>query len=260
MPNLTPAQRAKRYREKKKLESVEFASKEAKRKKKYRKQLTTEQRIQSRNFTCIRVRHFRERHIKLFNALDFNKNSDRSFKSLSIPGKGIGMVATRDIKCGEIILQETPVLTFSHEENPNQLHERFKKLSRIEQTSVLNLHNAHPELNELIGIFETNAFDKYPAMLFLNISRLNHDCLANAEVCINESLGRVFSNQDIQMGQEICIHYYGMKASEVLATTENVTKELKSTFGFDCTCRFCKMRIEGDNIIECGKISLNISS
>ena len=45
-----------------------------------------------------------------------------NYKCAPIPGKGMGMIATRNIKSGELILEDPMVLTLSSNENLNDLY------------------------------------------------------------------------------------------------------------------------------------------
>ena len=67
-----------------------------------------------------------------------------TYKCVPIPGKGVGMIATRDIKSGELILEDPVMLTLSSNEKLNDLYDKFKKLSSTLQKEVMRLHNEYP--------------------------------------------------------------------------------------------------------------------
>ena len=82
-------------------------------------------------------------------------NEKLCYECASIPGKGIGIIATRDIGYGELIIQEQPVLNDTLGES---LESQFNKLSSTDQEKLMRLYNAHPGCGELEGIMKSNRF------------------------------------------------------------------------------------------------------
>merc|ERR1712150_221530 len=129
----------------------------------------------------------------------------------------MGLVAIRDIKKGEIIFEERPILVWKYCEDAvdhcNELLNIYKcqflTLPQPEQDSIMNLHNAHPDsslnaftiisrkiertdeqLQKWLGIIFTNAFKSSSVVhksspevhhLYVNSSRFNHSCMPNSE-------------------------------------------------------------------------------
>ena len=131
-----------------------------------------------------------------------------------IEGKGKGMVATRDIEYGELIIQERPVMKIMrHEENEVALKSMFEQLSDSEKISIMNLHDAHSKDNHktLLGIKQSNAFAKDVegnlSVLCPIASKFNHSCLQNVDHVFVEPYQRVYAVRNIRKGEELCTAY-----------------------------------------------------
>ena len=189
------------------------------------------------------------------------------YKCESIPGKGIGMIALRDIRKGEKILQEGPIMCF---DRTRELYEyfhiynsQFKKLSVIEQNDVMKLHNARPnvgegipELNKVfrsdpkfkqwLGIMQTNKIriDEESQGLYLETSKFNHCCVSNVQYQIMDKFNlRIAAIRDIKKGEELCYAYLSFdKSFGMPPTVENVKEYLKAGYGFDCNCELCSLK------------------
>ena len=116
---------------------------------------------------------------------------DIDWHMVPIPGKGLGIVAKRTIPAGYRIIVE-PVFT-----DPAG-HAAIKDLM--------------PEDGTLMDKFDLNAFqmdvDDMGAVS-LRISRVNHDCRANAATfyCTTSRVKILYAQRQILAGQEICIPY-----------------------------------------------------
>merc|ERR1719361_751560 len=67
----------------------------------------------------------------------------------------MGMIATRAIKYGELILEEMPILTARGSAFSFSDFMKFEQLSKEKKASVLSLHNAYPELEQMKGLIPT---------------------------------------------------------------------------------------------------------
>lgn len=107
-----------------------------------------------------------------------------------IPGKGKGVIATRDISLGEIVVVERPVLicpAMVYGDATMLLEEYAEKsMNREDWDKLDNLANVHgDDRSKLDGIVVTNAFiiklkggkESYGGV-FLELSRLNHRYLS----------------------------------------------------------------------------------
>ena len=95
-----------------------------------------------------------------------HKKSCKVYKLVKISGKNYGLVATRSIKQGEIIMKENPLLikdkNAGESEAFQSLAEQFKNLSKVDQRLVLSLHHDNPDdtvLARVSQVFVSNACD-----------------------------------------------------------------------------------------------------
>jgi hypothetical protein len=149
-----------------------------------------------------------------------------AYEVVSIEGKDRGMIASRPIKAGGTILQETPVMTALLETVTTLL---FLLLPQQALEVILLLHNAHPDerpispqlnipihrlLDALIGIMGTKAFSGFGSygqsgVLLLRGSLFNHNDKPNLRRQwdpIKEHMN-VVSTRDIKQGEELEIDY-----------------------------------------------------
>ena len=169
------------------------------------------------------------------------KNKDCCFRCVEIEEKGFGIVATRNIKLGELILQERPLLSWT---NYDSLKSQFDNLSKSEKDAVLNLSNSLSELgDELLGIANTNGFlsESTKSMcLFLTASRFNHSCMPNIQSVYMSPELRVYASCDISEDEELCINYLPLWQSP-----SNIKQNLKKQYRFVCNCELCSMEDQG---------------
>lgn len=186
--------------------------------------------------------------------------SNPKYALQDVPGKGKGLVATKDIPKGTLILEEKPIMTGPKRLSPGfSLRSKFNALSQQQQQAFLSLHNVHPYRNrdeQYLGIFKTNGLPIIDdeGGLFIEICRINHACNSNACHQWNILLQRqtVYALRDIQKGEEITISYLGSspwtrKARGLL---------LKEKFDFECSCCLC--RLPPDQAAENDKVLTEI--
>jgi len=181
----------------------------------------------------------------------------RPFEIKKLEGKGMGVVATRDIKAGEFILKETP-LVWGKEGDTLGLLRRVETLPELKKAAYDSHFIAapHEHLPKALAIFKTNglALDGDSSGLFDEGSRFNHSCLPNCSSHWDEGVDvRWFiANRDIRKGEEICITY-GRTIKSRLERQE----WLKRSFGFLCGCEACSYT-EG-KVIESDRRRLKIN-
>ncbi|KAH8921772.1 hypothetical protein BT69DRAFT_1243872 [Atractiella rhizophila] len=167
-------------------------------------------------------------------------------------GGGMGVVASRAIEAGTLLMSETPIISFSSSEaqglSPSQAEQfvqgQFDVLSSADQLKVMELSNAwegHKELPSLLGILQTNAMQAAgKTSLFPTIARINHACAgsANAVYHWNESVNK----QEIRVvkrlaeGQEVFLSYWDSKK-----VRDERQRYLQAMYGFTCSCRTCSL-------------------
>eukprot|EP00438_Fugacium_kawagutii_P023432 Skav207933 [mRNA] locus=scaffold1441:430293:431318:+ [translate_table: standard] len=173
-----------------------------------------------------------------------NAQKDLPYRIAPIPGKGLGLLATRKICRGELIVKEAPVLTAPEGfrgYSSRQLQAQFDQLDSAVQDEVMALYDKHaPDGNgkTLLGVFETNALPQgvgsRDAALCLVISRANHSCISNCYHGWVDGHERLYCDADIEEGEEICTNYIQWHC-----TTRQRQLELETKFGFLCECSAC---------------------
>ena len=172
---------------------------------------------------------------------------DALWRMETIPGKGKGVIATRDISPGTLILSDPPLITTaviqSIETTEQDLARALRALPKDSQRAFLSLHNNHRgEKNPLSNIVRSNGYPLGPGSdvgaVFAHVSRFNHSCVPNAKHAWNAALGHqtVYAIRPVAAGQEITLSYlHG-------GTFEERQRELSSLFGFTCACELCSLR------------------
>ena len=176
------------------------------------------------------------------------QNATEAYVLQPVEGKGKGLIATRAIKPGELILSEPPLFTTASLSNPatfeKDLGAIVKGLSKEGQRAFLSLHNNNPGANPFSNIVRSNGYPLGPnsevGAIFPLVARLNHACRPNAQHAWNEARGIevVHAVRDIQEGEELTLSYLAGGPS-----TERQGR-LKEYFGFDCTCEACSLPAE----------------
>ncbi|KAH9484683.1 SET domain-containing protein 5 [Psilocybe cubensis] len=173
--------------------------------------------------------------------------------STSIP-KGVGAFATRNLKCGELILSEVPTFTIlenlSERAKVASIESEVLSLSPVILNQYLSLHNSHDDCgcdrgnSIIVGIYATNTFTltDNKAGICMKSSRFNHSCAPNARYSFNERKGQMTVHvlTDIKKGEEIFVMYimgrglYGTPSSRR-------QKVLRQRYHFTCACKICSL-------------------
>jgi len=185
------------------------------------------------------------------------KNSEApAFKIVEIPCKGFGMVATKKLFPGDLILAEKPLFIipeeiFSDVETCEEFLEKaVEKLTSKQRELFFGLSDKRElgkgqfDPNPYSGIFYTNAMAyEDETVLCPEMARANHSCRANAEFVARPDLGEqhLVTNYIIMEGEEITINYMSM-AEEGSDTKETRQSYLRRLYGFQCTCPACTLQ------------------
>lgn len=173
-----------------------------------------------------------------------------------LPGKGFGLLATRQLPFGSTLLLEKPVLRVARctsEEflpNPSEgpsaeegslkrcLDSQFALLDDQTQDAVMALADCFSETKSLAGIFYTNSL---PAgediVLCPTASRLNSSCRPNAVFrwCELSDCIEVKALRDMEPSEEICIYYAGDLRKSTMERHETLLRRWQ----FRCDCKAC---------------------
>jgi len=186
-----------------------------------------------------------------------------------IPGKGRGLVASKDIKKGQTLFEETAAIAVhapSFMVPLKEMKEQISKMS-VEQKSKFYQLKSKGSLNALqfaaalrenclpeLDIFASNCSqtrDKAEDQLelFLSTSLLNHSCAPNVvrDGFTNSALAhevKVRAIKDISKGEEVTNCY-----TSGLMTRSQMKTKLKEDFSFDCKCAVCSGSIPHQDIL-----------
>ncbi|OCH85841.1 SET domain-containing protein [Obba rivulosa] len=176
------------------------------------------------------------------------------FSITDIPGKGKGLVATRPIAKGELVLAETPLFTI-----PTNLHsgkmiiEQLLTLTPDQLEEYSTMTNAHENLglHPAVGIFETNQYpcgnhdpeqgDFAPMTGYSpTASRINNDCRPNINNYWNNRAQQIHFHavRDIAPGEELCVSYLDVLTRP---TKKDRAEMFKKTSNFECKCSVCSL-------------------
>lgn len=193
-----------------------------------------------------------------------DKVTEPAFKIVQIPCKGTGMIATRKLYPGDMILAEKPVIIVPNDIfsdvvkcEEEFLERKINKLSSKERELTLALTDCREmeesdyyDPNPYCGMFSTNAMHfEEDAALCPVMARANHSCRANAEFISRADLGvqRLIANYIIKEGEEITINYMAMR-KEGLDVKETRQAYLRQSYGFQCACWACT--IQDNELLE----------
>ena len=193
----------------------------------------------------------------------------RCYRLQEVEGKGLGMVATRTLLPGEVVITEQPVMAVRKNggmASAVDLQMEFAKLSQEEQQVVLELHDpedgspqgsvhktSSDTLHKLVRIFKVNSIEQCAhddfginvTAIYPTISRINHSCAPNVvwswlKGDKRKRRKQVRVSRRIEEGQEICASYILSEGSQFLPRKERQDK-LKVWFP-SCKCQVCGLQ------------------
>lgn len=183
-----------------------------------------------------------------------HKSKCQCYTVKAIDGKGFGMVASRKIKQGDVILTEEPVLTanmaLSQDDRNSFLISQFSKLSLADKERVDSLYDNDPEEDakmKVVRIFKCNSIQicesESMAGLYPNIARINHSCAPNVVwswTKDNVRQKQVKALIEIEAGEEICTNYIDDFQNNY-SSHKFRQKILLDCWHFHCACSICSL-------------------
>ncbi|KAI9058449.1 SET domain-containing protein [Trametes sanguinea] len=173
-----------------------------------------------------------------------------------LPGKGMGVVAQRDISQGELVLREKPlfvvpnkvsmspgaVLLASLATLPPRQRASFYNLSYVNFPSGLAPDSDAYNEQLALAIFQTNAVSagSRGVGIFPRMARLNHGCSRAFNVVYtwreDEGALVVHALKPVRAGEELLTTYTDTKRPR------HVRREfLREHYGFECQCAVCSL-------------------
>jgi hypothetical protein len=166
-----------------------------------------------------------------------------AFMACSIQGKGIGLVASRDIRIGEEVIRESPLLVLRNGFSSEMATAAALSLSDSDQTlynELSDCYSMESSPKTAMGIFMTNALplgsQGNMGGVFPRIARINHSCRPNMNYHYNSKTGAgsVHALRPILQGEELTQSYI-----PPCQPTADRQAFLFSSFNFKCTCSCC---------------------
>jgi len=184
----------------------------------------------------------------------------------SIEGKGLGIVSTRNIPAGTILIREDPIIV--HEGGSSKLDDFLKKfinLDASEKFKYMNLYDPEEKSNvvrqdiveKLPEIDQSNWVFKIWRIFYANsilvsekqgvraeavyptVSRINHSCKANVVFGLDEhddSKMVITACRDIVKNEELLLNYIG---PILFSDRKERQSELRKGWCFECCCEIC---------------------
>jgi len=198
-----------------------------------------------------------------------HKSSCPSFTVQTIPGKGRGLVATRRLGLGLVVLTEVPVLVLSKlRPNYDKLMADFLNLSKDSQAKILQLQDFLEVSEDLTDtnklsvklkrIFEVNSIvsheddEEVMKNLYLTASLLNHDCKPNLTWHSVEGRIMVKVLRRVEKGEELTVSYInsvdGTFQRGVGCPPWRQRKERLVKYRFECRCYLCSQEGADDEL------------
>ncbi|KAH8114591.1 hypothetical protein DFH11DRAFT_1508453 [Phellopilus nigrolimitatus] len=180
-----------------------------------------------------------------------------AFAVVDLPGRGKGLVATRNIKQGELLIKEKPLILVpsSTSMSPSVLiKQHLSLLSPSKRNEFYSLSYVTPANDQVpasteslsddevaLAIFQTNAISAGEnAGIFPWTARLNHGCSAAFNSVYSwrpgEGIIVVHALKSVKRGDELLTTYTDTKKSR-----EERQHYLKSFYDFPCTCSVCSL-------------------
>ena len=208
-------------------------------------------------------------------------------------GRGRGLVAARNIKTGDVILQDTALITVSGEadtwEAGQQIHEQVGKMKEEERRDFYRLTRMQKLLDisdsflsaagddkdnrakaELVSLYkeETAIFFNNDISsgggsksLYLSLALLNHSCQANS--CWGGagpgSEGKVLelrAVREVREGEEVTVNYISVEGR--YSDTQERRDRLRAGWDFLCDCQLCRTGEEDDTKLEVRRIQADM--
>ncbi|KAG8989488.1 hypothetical protein FRB90_002213 [Tulasnella sp. 427] len=168
------------------------------------------------------------------------------YEVVDVPGRGKGMVARRNIKQGELILTDDPILRYEPDPQEDPIEYVWTQMANLtweqaNEIQSLSYPPATPPRGVPLAIVMTNGYVAGPSMaLFTKAARMNHACASAMNVAHNwrETDEKLYMHalKDIKKGEELFTSYIDSKEPR-----EARMKALKDDYHFECDCPVCSL-------------------
>ncbi|KAI0348154.1 SET domain-containing protein [Trametopsis cervina] len=155
---------------------------------------------------------------------------------VDVPGKGKGLVASRFLPRGSLIVSERPLIQLPRGFGVFSDIGEYASQPAVEKLMTFPGDPESPFSSRTKHFLPMVGSDQYISGLFEIICRANHSCRPNANYYWNNVLGKevLHAILDIEEGSEIEVNYV---ADERAGSDRRAY--LESAFGFTCMCSAC---------------------
>lgn len=172
-----------------------------------------------------------------------------AYKMEATPDSGFGMVATRFIPRGTLIISESPLFTICGDlltlgRTAAVIEEKVNSLSAEQKIIFYSLHNSHgPGVSTAVGTVKTNAHPlgvgARDCGIFPVCSRFNHSCASNASYMWVATAAQeaIYAGKDIAAGEQITVNY--LDEPRLNQKRSDRRAVLMRDFQFECCCNVC---------------------
>ena len=169
------------------------------------------------------------------------------YQVTQIAGRGVGVLATKDIVKGETLWEDKVILNARVTSNTDNFHNisllnrQVEQLSPSERQHFLSLHDPDPGGPDQLKNARIYANNTYFDGCYLLSSRINHSCKPNVMLSSDDTIHtEVVALRNILAGEEILVSY--LRTSE-LETKKERTEKIKN-WEFHCDCELCNLKGE----------------
>lgn len=173
-----------------------------------------------------------------------------AYKMEAVPGAGAGMIATRFIPRGSLLVSEPPLFTVRGNLSTSRataaaIESAVRVLSDAQKQIFFSLHNSQDaSMSAAVGIVKTNGHPlgvgSSDCGIFPTCSRFNHSCASNASYTWDGAATQeaVYAGKDIARGEQITVNY--LDEQHLNAPRSERRAVLLRDFRFECACTVCR--------------------
>ncbi|GJJ15688.1 hypothetical protein Clacol_009966 [Clathrus columnatus] len=175
---------------------------------------------------------------------------------VNVEGRGRGLIATRDLPQGYLILKENPLFVIQAEDLGRRLPSTLSNLDKTDREAFFQLSFPSDIPNSDIpeAILRTNGVSirSNETAIFRLLSRVNHGCshATNSVLSWRDNHAVLYAIRPIKKGEEIFREYVPSKFSRKVRRDN-----LEALYGFRCNCPVCLL-----SPVETEKSDIRLSS
>ncbi|KIJ54846.1 hypothetical protein M422DRAFT_24744 [Sphaerobolus stellatus SS14] len=187
-------------------------------------------------------------------------NSGPAYEIVNIVGKGKGVVATRDIAQGELIMKEEPLFSVQvgalfNTSVEDHLTKVLQSLNATQRDTFYELYKpskARANTSNVEAIFHANSvIVGMGSGIIPTIARINHGCASAFNSVYHyradEEVGVVHALKPIKKGEEIVREYLNTRLAR-----QPRRQMLKEIYSFECGCHVCSLSGRNNEISDMG--------